>query len=253
VNLESYRNSPIEQTRVSSLLRLVPEGTRSCVDIGARDGFISCLLADRVDQVTALDLEQPRIDDNRIRCVQGNAEALAFRDDEIDLVFCAEVLEHVPSPILEKACGEMARVARSHVLIGVPYKQDTRLGRTTCRNCGAKNPPWGHVNSFDEQRLHRLFPGLEPEAVEFVGQAESPTNALSVWLMDRAGNPYGTYDQDERCVHCGAGLKAPAARTLPQRLYTRAAVLTRVALNRWAAPHANWIHVLYRKPDGVTL
>ena len=159
------------------------------LDIGARDGYFSQLLTEYFDEVTALDLEKPDFSFPRVTTVAGDATNLQFADDSFDCVFCAEVLEHIPD--VAQACREIARVARHEILIGVPYKQDTRLGRTTCQSCGRKNPPWGHLNRFDERRLAKLFPGLSVEASSFVGSARSETNPLSTMLMDVAGNPWG--------------------------------------------------------------
>ena len=248
MNLDDYHASAGEQARVADLMALLPTATGTALDIGARDGFIARKLADRIPAVTALDLTLPTIDDPRIRCVVGDAAALSFGDASFDLVFCAEVLEHIPSPALERACAEIARVARRHVLIGVPYRQDIRLWRTTCGQCGAINPPWSHVNSFDDTRLRQLFPGLRIVSRNEIGQAEPDTNALSAWLMDCAGNPYGTYVQDEPCAACHAALKAPGSRLVTKRLLARAALILRRLHNLGRPPHANWIHLLLAKP-----
>lgn len=45
-------------------------------------------------------------------------EALPFRDGEYETVICIEVLEHLDS--LHRLFGELARVARSHVLVSLP-------------------------------------------------------------------------------------------------------------------------------------
>jgi hypothetical protein len=187
------RNSAVEKQRIADLMRLLPSSIDTVVDIGARDGFISKLLAERFLKVTALDLEKPSIDHRRIHCVQGDVTGLDFQDATFDLVFCTEVLEHISTPLFVKACDELSRVSSRYLLIGVPYKQDIRVERTTCRACGKKNPPWGHVNSFDESKLRRLFPAFEIVNVSFVGMGRRRTNFLSCILMDMAGNPYGTY------------------------------------------------------------
>ncbi|CAD5375224.1 Methyltransferase family protein [Rubrivivax sp. A210] len=244
MDLTDYRSSPNEQKRVASLMSLVPMRTFSVLDVGARDGYLSRQLADRSVAVTALDLAMPQIDDARIRCVKGNATALPFEDGSFDLVFCAEVLEHIPSPALEQACLDMARVCARHIIVGVPYRQDIRWGRLTCRKCGKVSPPWGHVNSFDEQRLCRLFPGFALTEKQFVGVADVPTNALSARLMDWAGNPYGPYDQEEHCIHCDSPFEPPPPRSLAQRFLARAAVVIRRALQPLYTPHGNWVHVL---------
>lgn len=243
MDLSDYRTSGPEQQRTADLLRLMPASGQQALDIGARDGHFSRLMAERFRQVTALDLSLPQIAHPAIRCVAGNATVLDFPDASFDLVFCAEVLEHIPSPGLEQACREIERVAKQDILIGVPYRQDIRVGRTTCRACGRPNPPWGHVNSFDERRLAALFPHCRVDAVSFIGSNRECTNRLSTLLMDFAGNPYGSYEQDETCIHCGSALQAPAARSLLQRLATRLAFWTRWLTEGFAQPHGNWIHM----------
>src|SRR5947208_8764132 len=147
-DLEKYRASESERARTDDLLRLIPKNRRSRLDIGARDGQFSRLFTQYFDEVTALDLERPTFEIPGVVTVAGNATRLDYPDDAFDCVFCAEVLEHIPA--IDQACRELARVARYEIVIGVPYRQDIRLGRTTCRSCGKSNPPWGHVNSFDE-------------------------------------------------------------------------------------------------------
>jgi hypothetical protein len=242
-----WRETEVERTRIADLMRMLPERVASAVDIGARDGFISRQLADRGVSVTALDLEMPVIEDARINCVKGDATALDFADNSFDLVFCAEVLEHIPSDLLEKACAELARVSARYLLIGVPYKQDLRLDRSTCSTCGKSNPPWGHVNRFDETRLNALFRGYRLASSGFVGTTREATNFLSWRLMAAAGNPYGTYIQDEPCIHCGAALTAPPRRTLVGRCLTKASVLARKTQAPFVAPRPKWIHALFEK------
>lgn len=248
MDLTAYRNSPAERQRVEDLLGRVPGGIHTAIDIGARDGFISSRLADRSVRVTALDLERPTLADSRIVCVKGNATALDFGDASFDLVICAEVLEHVAPPELAKACRELVRVSRRYVLVGVPYKQDIRQGRTTCRQCGRTNPPWGHVNAFDERRLATLFAGCSVLNQAFVGEAEMGTNWIAAGLMSAAGNPFGTYEQDEPCVHCGAALRRPPDRTVVQRAFTHLAEYTRDAQRPFFRPRGNWLHVLLERP-----
>lgn len=76
MDLTAYRNSPTEQQRIADLMRLLPQGVVTALDIGARDGYISSKLADRSMRVTALDLEKPQIADSRIQCVKGDITAL---------------------------------------------------------------------------------------------------------------------------------------------------------------------------------
>jgi ubiquinone/menaquinone biosynthesis C-methylase UbiE len=90
--------------------------------------------------VTALDLERPAWEAPGIRTVAGNACNLEFRDESFDCMLCSEVIEHIPE--VERACRELARVARHEVIVGVPYRQDLRLGQMPCRSCGKINPAY---------------------------------------------------------------------------------------------------------------
>lgn len=244
---EKYHTSESEHARISDVLRLLPTGARSVLEIGSRDGRITRLLAERFPEVVALDLEKPDFDIPRVVPVRGDVTRLDFPDDHFDCVVCTEVLEHVSA--VEQAANELSRVTRGSVLIGVPYRQDIRIGRTTCARCGAVNPPWGHVNAFDEGSLCRLFPGLTPGETSFVWQTRGRTNALSTWLADLAGNPWGTYDQGEPCVRCGARLERPAPLTLRQKALIAAAIGLVQIQSMTDRPRPSWIHMVFTKPS----
>jgi SAM-dependent methyltransferase len=243
--LHSYRTSQRELIRTDHLLSLMPRDMHSVLDIGARDGHFSALLTQYFEQVTALDLEMPKFAIPGVTNVAGNATRLQFADASFDVVFCAEVLEHIPD--LQSACNELARVAKHQVLVGVPYRQDTRCGRTTCASCGKISPPWGHVNAFDEAKLRSLFPGRKAEFSFPSVNTSAATNSVSRLLMDLAGNPWGTYGQDEPCIHCGAQVVAPMNRALWQRGCSAVANLLNKAQQPFNKSHANWIHARFTR------
>ena len=246
VDMSAYRSREIEQTRVASLLGLLPDAGSRVLDVGARDGYLSTLLADRFEEVIALDLERPLIDHPRITPVRGDVTRLDYPAGYFDATLCAEVLEHVPCRSLATACREIVRVSAGPIVIGVPYRQDLRLGRTTCSACGETNPPWGHVNSFDETRLRNLFEPARTDAVEFVGKTRERTNAVSALFMNLAGNPYGTYEQEEPCVHCGKAVGSPRQRNLLQKVVTRLAVLLQSMQSQIQPWRGNWIHMRFQ-------
>lgn len=246
-DLRSYREHPREVERVSRLLKLVPEHGALALDVGARDGHLSMLLTQRFERVVALDLERPAVEHSRIECVQGDAAALPYPDNSFETVVCAEVLEHIPQRLLSKVCNEIVRVTSHCAVIGVPYLQDLRVACTTCRRCGTTNPPWGHVNSFDEPRLAALMKGLSPTAVDFVGRTRAATNGLSAGLLAFAGNPYGTYDQEEVCVNCQQALLPPLQRSLAQKAATKLAVWGMGVQSAFTPWRGNWVHMRFDK------
>lgn len=247
MNLTQYRESAPEQLRTDDLMRSMPLSGKNALDIGARDGHFSLLMAQRFDRVVALDLTLPNISHPKVNCVAGNAADLQFADDSFDFVLCAEVLEHIPPQILSKVCAELQRVCSGQLLIGVPFRQDIRVGRTTCRACGGINPPWGHLNCFDEKSLAQLFSDCTVTSVSMIGQNNESTNALSTQLMDWAGNPYGTYEQDETCIHCSQALMAPSNRGFGQKVLSKLGFWSRRATERFQGVHGNWIHMQLEK------
>jgi SAM-dependent methyltransferase len=247
--LEQYRGAVDEQARTADLMRILPKGRHSVLDIGARDGHFSRLLAVRFTEVVALDLKKPDFEFDRVVTVAGDVTKLDFADDSFDCVFCAEVLEHIRD--LHAACKEIVRVARHEIIIGVPFKQDTRVGRTTCRSCGRVNPPWGHVNAFDEKRLSGLFEGLRIVSKSFVGSTNESTNWLSTVLMDVSGNPWGKYYQDEPCIRCSAKMAKAPERQIWQKGCSAIAYSINRVQALWAKPHGNWIHLVFSKHPGL--
>ncbi len=52
--------------------------------------------------------------------IKGKATSLPYADSSFDIVICVDMLEHLKKEVREKAIGEMIRVARKSVYIGVP-------------------------------------------------------------------------------------------------------------------------------------
>jgi hypothetical protein len=246
MDLDAYFTSPSERKRASDILDLMPTQGRRALDVGANEGYFSMLMADRFESVTALDVKKLDIDHPRVTCVLGSAAEMQFADGTFDFVLCSEVLEHVPPPVLNKVCQEIQRVCNSRILVGVPYRQDIRVGRTTCSSCGERRPPFGHVNTFDEHRIQKLFDKFNIETVSFIGSARSRTNWLSAALMDFAGNPYGDY-RGAICSRCGNPKKSPPPMGIIQRVATKGAYWLRKVSEGFAKPRPVWIHVLLSK------
>jgi SAM-dependent methyltransferase len=244
-NVEEYRKSSSEIARTRDLLEIVPKNLSTVLDVGTRDGHFSRLLTEYFESVTALDLTMPQFQFERVLPAQGDVTKLQFPDKHFDVVFCAEVLEHIPA--LEKACSEISRVARHAIVIGVPYRQDTRLDRTTCNHCGKTNPPWGHVNTFDERKIANLFPQWPAAKTSFVGKSNERTNPLSTWLLDLAANPYGVYDQDEPCIHCGKQMEPPNSPSFSRKFAAAVALKLNRLQSRFNPMHPNWIHTVFQK------
>jgi SAM-dependent methyltransferase len=245
---EQYRASEGQKDREASLLRMIGTG-ESVLEIGTDDGYYLGHLVKRFNRVTGVDIrrnEALRIPENAEFQIADLTDLRKFEDRSFDTVICSQVLEHIRK--VERAATELARVCRQRLFIGVPYRQDLRVAKTTCGNCGNIDAAWGHCNTFDRDRLERLFPALRVVETELVGSTNwGTTNPASSWLMSQARNPYGVYHPWYPCAKCGHALTAPAERSLREKACSRlASVIDRVvAIGRTPTP--TWIHVLFER------
>ena len=247
-NISQSRQDPIQEQRITNLFEILPKNCNNVLEIGARDGHLSLLLTQHFNSVYALDLELPSISHEKIICVKGDVTQLDFDDNFFDVTFCTEVLEHIPKELLSKACDELTRVSSKYIVIGVPYKQDLRSGETTCPTCHKSNPPWGHINSFSKEKLVNLFRTVKPASVNFVGTNNDKTNFISHSLMKIAGNPYGTYIQDEHCIYCDSEIHHSNNINIIQFLIAKtAALITKIQRKLSIKKQANWIHIIFEK------
>ena len=134
----------------------------SILDVGCGEGVLTHRWAQQVSgRVVGIDLpglegewagrQAPNLE---YRVSEG--DDLPFADGEFELATAIEVLEHVPDP--GRTLAEMARVARSHLLVSVPREPVWRLLNLAR---GAYVPDLGntpgHVNHWSRPAFVRLL------------------------------------------------------------------------------------------------
>jgi 2-polyprenyl-3-methyl-5-hydroxy-6-metoxy-1,4-benzoquinol methylase len=137
----------------------------SVLDVGCGEGVLTREWAERLGdgRVVGIDLDDPKLRAEWAARTRPNLEfrveeatSLSFHDDEFDMVAAIEVLEHVPDP--EATVAEMARVARSRLLVSVPREPLWRalnMARGAyLRDLG--NTP-GHVNHWSRRAFVSLL------------------------------------------------------------------------------------------------
>jgi len=137
----------------------------SVLDVGCGEGVLTFEWAKRLGdgRVVGIDLDDPKLRAEWEQRKRPNLEfrgeeatRLSFADDEFDLAAAIEVLEHVPEP--EATVAEMARVARSHMLVSVPREPLWR-GLNMARGAYWRdlgNTP-GHVNHWSKRGFVSLL------------------------------------------------------------------------------------------------
>jgi hypothetical protein len=100
---------------------------------------------------------------------------------------------------------------------------------------------------FDETRLERLFRETRMIERSFVGRTSVGTNSIAAWLMERSGNSWGTYTQDEICVNCDSEIIAPQRTGLRQKIMVASAHHLNRAQVFLSRPRPIWIHAVFSK------
>ncbi len=106
----------------------------SVLDVGCGEGVLTHEWAGRLGdrRIVGIDLGDPKLQAEWEKRQRPNLEyrveeatSLSFGDDEFDVATAIEVLEHVPDP--DATLAEMARVARTHLLVSVPREPLWRI------------------------------------------------------------------------------------------------------------------------------
>jgi 2-polyprenyl-3-methyl-5-hydroxy-6-metoxy-1,4-benzoquinol methylase len=132
---------------------------QSILDVGCGEGVLTEQWADKLGggRIVGIDLDDPKLKAEWDKRQRANLEYrvedatnLSFADDEFDMATAIEVLEHVPDPV--RTVTEMARVAKSWVLVSVPREPLWR-GLNMARGAYLKdlgNTP-GHINHWSKR------------------------------------------------------------------------------------------------------
>jgi glycosyltransferase involved in cell wall biosynthesis/SAM-dependent methyltransferase len=150
---------PYQVQVCADIISLLPPDAASVLDVGCGDGAITNMLPAHL-KVVGLDPSPAALKHVRRESRCGTITDIPFADKSFDLVMTTDVCEHLPPDELAKAIREMTRVARRHVVICVPHKEQWLANFTRCRNCGHTYHINHHQRSWDEESLVN---GLLPE------------------------------------------------------------------------------------------
>lgn len=91
-------------------------GVRTLLEVGVGEGVVARELGARGVAVTTLDIAEDLAPD-----VVGSVTDMPLADRSYDAVLAAEILEHIRFEDVPQALREIARVARTHVIISIPH------------------------------------------------------------------------------------------------------------------------------------
>jgi len=136
-------------------------GPGSVLDVGAYLGDFLKLAQKDGRKIYATEVNDVRV--ALIDSIFGeNTAVLGFRNghldqfesNSIDNVVCMETIEHVIDD--KYAISELCRVARSKVVLTVPFRE--KLQTVLCTHCNQYTPHHGHQHRYDYEAFSKLIP-----------------------------------------------------------------------------------------------
>lgn len=231
--------------RVEQTLALVPDDVCTVLDLGCGDGTISNALVARGAKVTGIDISREALRYFAGRGVVASLDHLPLPTRSFDLVICAEVLEHLPPGVYERAREEIERVANRYVIVSTPNREYLRAGLARCEACGCRYHVDQHVRTLALREHRTLFQRCHwVKAVKVGLWAHFPP---LVALEQRVLGVYRLKD-GAVCPACGRPATAGRASRLLERFVLR--------WLRWSTRlipgvgKARWLVSLYRCADG---
>ncbi len=184
-NYQKYTNpNPVQQVLIRHFLHavhdiLVRVAPRRVLDVGCAEGFVSghALSSLPHTHVIGVDVDTYALQraghlHPKMQRVVGDALHLPLADKSADLVLCTEVLEHIPAP--EQALAELTRVARTYLLLSVPWEPWFRVANLLrLKNISRLGDDPEHVNHWTGRAFRRFvreFGHVEVHRVAFPWQ-----------------------------------------------------------------------------------
>ncbi len=200
---EGGLNEP-QRAKLEVIREGFPSGVQTVLDVGCGTGRmleeLRLLYRSRVSTDFAIEGLR-RIPGHR---VVGNCLSLPFRADSFDLVFCAEVIEHLDDPSLARLLAEARRVTRRYLLITTPYAENRNLNLVRCNRCFAVFHSSLHVRSFTERSLEQTFATAGFRLIWIKPSGRYRAKPTSLVNLNRALTGYCSFwSPNLRCPVCG--------------------------------------------------
>jgi SAM-dependent methyltransferase len=106
------------------LLRAIPPGAKTALDIGCGEGMLTRELRDRLPLVTGIDLHRPSLDiarayDDDIEYIEGDALLYPFERSSFDVVTSVATLHHMDFELALRRGAELLRPGGVLAVVGM--------------------------------------------------------------------------------------------------------------------------------------
>ena len=229
-----------ESVRIADTLAMIPEETESVLDVGCGPGK----LLHRIPVKKAFGTDLGRVGLKHVQrpVARSSIFQLPFADESVDLVLCAEVLEHLDPALLPEAAAELYRVARKSVLVTVPYREQLLASSHQCPNCHHVFHLHGHRQSLTEDHISVLFPEDAVVTTRFSWKVRHYWNPLLRLRTKTFG--LWKYSPHTFCPECGHTDFENHEKRLIYRFF---GLLNDIRYPR--RTHDNWLLMRFDKPS----
>jgi ubiquinone/menaquinone biosynthesis C-methylase UbiE len=147
------------QQRIKTTASLIPDDVDTLADIGCGNGVFINYLSENYPhlKLTAVDRSITALKYVKANKMPADIADLPFENNFFDCVTCLEVIEHLPVPVYKKSLQELARVAKKHIIISVPYAEKLEESYTRCPSCKTVFNKEIHLRSFKEDDISNLL------------------------------------------------------------------------------------------------
>lgn len=136
------------------------DSINSIIDIGCGNGNMLFNYVDDCPNLTGADYSKTALNyvNEFAKTIYLDLEHPEFGDfEKYDLVMSYDVLEHLRSNALQNAVNLIKAISKKYIVINVPNNEDLELRRIKCSHCHTIYHPYGHINSFDLNKIVELF------------------------------------------------------------------------------------------------
>ena len=146
-----------------TIIRQVPDQAGIILDMGCGNAWVAAHFLSKGKRVISADIGQTNIlkaldtypgENHFGLCADANR--LPLKDNSVDVVIAAEIMEHVYDPTAFIA--SLYRVLKSGgvLIITTPYHE--KIEYSLCVHCNQATPRHAHLHSFHEKNVRTLFP-----------------------------------------------------------------------------------------------
>jgi len=144
------------------------------LDFGSGTGYMINRLSKNNYDCYAIDFYKSKTISENVKFFKINSikDLRKIKIEKIDTIIVSEVLEHLKISEIKTLLKFFRKIVwkRSRIIVTVPYKENLSESKILCPYCLKWFHPWLHIQSFDEEKLYKIFKkfNFEIEKIKYI-------------------------------------------------------------------------------------